>query len=130
MLNSRFSLNHFLINLDTVGVPRDGIRRQPVEISGFGGNYSYNLGFVNLDLTIGSVRVAHRLHVIDSKWSITYYSDDHGSITIKPSLSVQLILKAIKKGRMVRINAMEFHFQETRPTFRKHIPISSSKREK
>lgn len=40
--------------LDAIGVP-DNIKGQPIEVSGFGDNSLYILGFVNLDLTRGLI---------------------------------------------------------------------------
>lgn len=38
--------------LEEVGIPRDIIIRQPIEVSAFGGNVSFTLDFIDLDLTI------------------------------------------------------------------------------
>lgn len=35
-----------------VGVHRDRVTKQPIEVFGFEGNSTYSLGFVNLDITV------------------------------------------------------------------------------
>lgn len=52
--------------LVAVGVPRENIIRQLIEVSRFGG-CTYTMDFVNLDLTVESSRAEHRFHVIDSQ---------------------------------------------------------------
>lgn len=50
------------------GIPRDRIE-QPIEVSGFEGSASFTLGYLNLDLTIRSMREATLFHVIDDRTS-------------------------------------------------------------
>lgn len=66
IIDPRSSLNIIsLCVLEVARTPRDRITRQPIECH-FGGNCIYTLSFVNLDLTSGLMRAAHRFHVIDS----------------------------------------------------------------
>lgn len=51
----------FLSTLDAVGVPKYKIIHQPIEVSSFRGHKTHTLGFVNPDLTVGSIRAAHPL---------------------------------------------------------------------
>lgn len=57
--------------LNAVGILRDRITRQPIEPSSFRGNYTYTIGFVNLDLTVGPIPTAHKFHVTDSWTTFT-----------------------------------------------------------
>lgn len=41
--------------------------RQPIKVSSFRGNCIYIMVFVNLDLNVGPIRVAHKFHIIDSQ---------------------------------------------------------------
>lgn len=67
MLDPRSLLNIIsLLVLEVVGLPRDRIMRQSIEVSGLGGNCSYSIGFVHLDLTVWPMRAAHQFHIIDS----------------------------------------------------------------
>lgn len=76
MLNQELSLNIISLPvLDAVGVRRDDMTGHPMEVSGFGGNCIYTLGFVNLDLVVRLVRAVHRFHVIDSRLSTMCYMD-------------------------------------------------------
>lgn len=45
--------------------PRSLIIEQLIEVSGFGENASFTLGYINFDLTIGPTRAATCFHVID-----------------------------------------------------------------
>lgn len=46
MLDHGSSLNIISLPiLDAMGVPRENITRQPIEVSGFGGNCTYTIGF-------------------------------------------------------------------------------------
>lgn len=60
-----------LSTLETVGIRRDKIIKHSVEVSSFRGNASFTLGFINLDLTVGPMRVANRFRVIDAGPHIT-----------------------------------------------------------
>lgn len=65
-LGSSLNIISFSV-LDVVGIPRDKIARQPIEVSSFRGHSMYTMGFVNLDLTVGPIRVAHKFHLMDSQ---------------------------------------------------------------
>lgn len=68
ILEQGLSLNIiFLPVVDAEDMSRENITRQMIEVSGFGSNCTYILGFVNLDLTVGQIRAMHRFHVIDSQ---------------------------------------------------------------
>lgn len=47
---SLLSIMH-LPTLEVMGIPRDRTVKQPVEVSGFRGNNSFTLDFINLDMT-------------------------------------------------------------------------------
>lgn len=55
-----------LSTLEAEGIPRDTFFKQPVEVSSFRGNASLAFGFPNLNLTVGSLEAANRLHIIDA----------------------------------------------------------------
>lgn len=66
MLDTSCSINIiFLLTLDVIGIPRDKIVRQPMEVSSFRGHKTFTIGFVNLVLTVGPIRVAHPFQAID-----------------------------------------------------------------
>lgn len=70
MLDPGSSINIIsLLILDTVDVSREKIVRQPIKTSSFRESKTFIIGFVNLDLTVGSIRVAHPFQVIDSQTS-------------------------------------------------------------
>lgn len=48
------------INVKAVGIPQSRIIKQPIEVLGFGGNASFPLGYINLDLIIGPMWVVTR----------------------------------------------------------------------
>lgn len=74
MLDPGSSINIIsLSTLDAVGVPRDNIIRQPIEVSSFRGHKTYTFGFGNLDLVIASIRAAHPFQVIDSQSTAHYF---------------------------------------------------------
>lgn len=53
MINPWSSLNIIPLSiLKAVGVPRDKITEQSIEVFGFGRNPTYTFGFVNIDLTV------------------------------------------------------------------------------
>lgn len=52
-------------SLDVVGILREKMIRQPIEVSSFRGNKSFIVSLVNLDLTVGPIRAAHPIQVID-----------------------------------------------------------------
>lgn len=64
---------------------------QPLEVSGFEGGCTHTLGFVNLELTVGSIRAVHRFHDIDAQRPTTFYLDELGSIDIKLSFYVSSV---------------------------------------
>lgn len=47
------------------GYTQNRITRRCIEVSGVGGNCICTMGFVNLNLTVGSLAAVHRFHVID-----------------------------------------------------------------
>lgn len=53
--------------LDAVYTPRENIMRQPIKVSGFRGDCTYTIGFMNLDPTVGLIRAAHLSHVINAQ---------------------------------------------------------------
>lgn len=121
MLDCGSSLNIIsLFVLDLVGVPWENITRRPIEVTGFGGDRTHTLGFVNLDLTVKPIRVAHRFHAIDAQMtyrlSLQNYSMQlmlgrpwiHRYKTILSTY--HQFLKAIWKDRRVHINAIESQF--------------------
>lgn len=66
MIDPRSSLNIISLSiLETVDIPQEGIASQSIEVSDFEANFTYTFGFVNLDLSVGSMRAAHGYHVID-----------------------------------------------------------------
>lgn len=73
----------FLSTLDAVGIMRGKIIRQPIEVSNFIGNRTFTIDFVNLDLTVGLIQVAHPFQVIDSQQATTWYFVSLGSIVIR-----------------------------------------------
>lgn len=50
--------------LEAMEIP--GVVEQPIEVSGVIGSWSFTIGYINLDLTIGSMRAATRFYVIDA----------------------------------------------------------------
>lgn len=98
--------------MDAIGVPRENIMRQPIKVSGFDGDRTNILGFVNLDLIMWPIWAAHRFHVIDAQtayhlllrlpWIHRY--------KIVP-FTYHQCLKAIWKERWVHIIATESPFQ-------------------
>lgn len=66
MLDQWLSLNIISLSFIALGLPRENIIRQPIEVLGFGGGYMCTMGFVNLDLAVGSIRAAQWIHVIES----------------------------------------------------------------
>lgn len=59
MLDQGSSLNIISLSvLEELDVSRDSLQRQPIEVSGFGGNFTQTFGFVNLDSTIGLIKAA------------------------------------------------------------------------
>lgn len=54
-------------SLTQVRAPRDRIMRESIKLSNFGGDYTYTLGFVNLDLAVDPRSAANRFHVINSQ---------------------------------------------------------------
>lgn len=68
MLDLRSLLNIVsLAVLDAIGIPRERITRQPIEISSFRGHNGYAMGFINLNLTMWPVLAAHKFNVIHSQ---------------------------------------------------------------
>lgn len=55
-----------LSTLKAVGILRERLVKQPVQVLGFRGNASFNVDFINLNLTIGHMRAAEGFHVIDA----------------------------------------------------------------
>lgn len=54
VLDPEFSLNNISLSiLDIVGIPWNRITRQPTKVFRSGGNCTYTVGFVNLNLTVG-----------------------------------------------------------------------------
>lgn len=60
---------HFLSTLQALRIPRGRTVEQLIEVSSFGGNSSFTVGYINLDLTIGPIREATRFSVIDAHTS-------------------------------------------------------------
>lgn len=71
--------------LDDLGIPREKIQKHPFEVSSFNGSWSYTVGSISLDLTVGPIRTAHRFHVIALRRPITCYSGDLGSTDTRRS---------------------------------------------
>lgn len=68
MLDQGLSLNiNSLVVLNEVGVSRENITRQTIEVSGSEGGRKYTMGFINLNLIVGRTRAAYQFHVIDAK---------------------------------------------------------------
>lgn len=60
MLDPGSSINIIsLSTLDAVGVSREKIVRQPIEVSSFKGNKTSTIVFVSLDMTVGPIRTAY-----------------------------------------------------------------------
>lgn len=57
----------WLIEVWGVGIPWSRIAEQLIEVSGFEGNASFALGYINFDLTNGPIREATRSHVLDAR---------------------------------------------------------------
>lgn len=53
--------------LDLIEETRDNIMRHPIEMSGFGGDNTHTLGFVNLNLSVEPIQAAHRFYVINAQ---------------------------------------------------------------
>lgn len=68
MLNLESSLNTVSLTiLDAVGISKERITKQSIEVWSFRGHNIYTLVFVDLDLTVRSIRATHKFHVINSQ---------------------------------------------------------------
>lgn len=113
MIEKGSSLNIIPLSaLDAVGIPRDKITKQLVEVSSFRGKSTYTMGFVNLDLNVGPRRTTHKFYVIDSQ---TTYFLLLGRLWIHHHKAVpstyHKCLKTIWKGKRVHVNVKESLFQ-------------------
>lgn len=88
MLEPGSSLNIIsLLVLEAVGIPRDKTMKQPIEVSGFGGNI-YTLGFENPYLTARPMRAVFWLYVLVLHSYTTYCWDTFDTPTQSRSLYV------------------------------------------
>lgn len=50
--------------LEVMGITREHLVQQPIEILGFGGGTSLTIGYNNFDLGVGSIQAATCIHII------------------------------------------------------------------
>lgn len=55
-----------LSTIEAIGTPEERNVEQLIDVSGFGGSTSFNIGYINLDLNIRPMQVVTRFHVIDA----------------------------------------------------------------
>lgn len=101
-----------------MGVQRENLTRQLVEMSGFGCGCTYAMAFMNLDLTIGPIRAMDWFHVFYSQMTYDLLLERPWIHNHMATLSTyHQCLKVIWKGRRAYINATESHYKEMRLTF-------------
>lgn len=101
-----------LLRLEAVGIPRDHVVEQPIEVSGLGGNAFFTLGYVNADFVMGLLKTATRFHVIDARTTYYFLLNRLWSIDrIVPSSYYQC-LKANWRGKKLIVNESEAPFLE------------------
>lgn len=112
MLNLGSSLNIVSLSiLDAVGIPRERITRQLIEGSSLRVHNTYNLGFVNIDLAVGTNQTAHGFHVIECKTTYHLLPESLGYTAKAIPFTYHQCLKAIWKCRRIHVNATESSFQ-------------------
>lgn len=67
-----------LLTLEVVGIPQDRVVKHLTEVSSFGGNTSFILGYINFDLVIEQTRATSLFHVIDARTSYHLLLGRHG----------------------------------------------------
>lgn len=83
-----------------------------IKVSSFGGDCTHTLGFVNLDLTVGPLRAAHRFHIINAQMFYHLLLERTWIHHYKAvPLTYLQYLKAIWKGRQAHLNATKSPFQ-------------------
>lgn len=71
------------LTIEVIGTPRSRIMEYPIEVSGFGGNASFTLGYVNLDLTIKPMPAATLSMSLMLTSQIICYSGDFKSTSTR-----------------------------------------------
>lgn len=116
---SRLFAEHYaLFTLKAVVNPWGKIVEQPIEVLSFGGNRSFSLGYIILDLAIGPMQVATQFHMIDVG---TFYHLLLGRPWIHKHKAVpstyHQCLKAIYKDKKGHVNVSEWLFQRDEARF-------------
>lgn len=85
-------------------MPQENIMRQLIEPS-FGGDRTYTIGFVYLDLMVGPIRTAHQFHIIDAQTSYHLLLGQPWMHWYKAILSMSPMFESIIEEKRVYINA-------------------------
>lgn len=101
-----------LFTLRVMGIPRDVIVEQTIKLSSFGGNTSFNIGYINLDLILNP----YEPHSISCYWCPNFlhlllerlWTQKH---KVVPSM-YHHCFKAIWKSKKVHVDAFECPFQK------------------
>ena len=59
-----------LPTLDALGILRERIIQEPLQVAGIGALQQSTLGYVSLDLTVGPIRACTLMHVMDGDTSL------------------------------------------------------------
>lgn len=101
-----------LTTLEVVGFPSSRIIEQPIDVSNFGGNAFFTLGYIHLDRTIGPMQAATSFYVIDACTSYYLLERSWNQKHKVVSSTYHHCLKAIWKDKKVMPLPLSIHFRE------------------
>nr|POE57390.1 hypothetical protein CFP56_05990 [Quercus suber] len=92
--------------LDALGIPRERIIREPLQVAGIGSLQQHTLGHVSLDLREGLIRARTLMHMMDGDTSY-HIILDHPWLNAHRTMAstYHQCVKAIWRGRPVTIEA-------------------------